>query len=343
MRLSNTSALSVALSFLIVIGVLYSFAPSCFSQEKEKVVPEKILFTAYEAFGTRFQSPMGVFYDSNHDEILVADTGNHRVVILDGTDGSEKTAFTHLVRNNKSDKATPGEPRSIAVNSLGDTFIADNLCNYVEVCDFRGTHLSDINLEEYIQLPVESSTSDLKPLALAVDSKDNLYVTTSSSIYVFNKELEFLKQIGHKGTGPDGFSAITGLWVDADRKIYVTDAQGLGLRVFSPEGNIMLAFGEHEAGFNNFSMPVGVISDRKGYIWVADSLRHIVSIFSAEGKFLDYIGAYGYDAGYFAYPSGIAYNNDRKIVVLERVNSRLQCFELPSFGVEVVKSNQKVK
>jgi hypothetical protein len=91
---------------------------------------------------------------------------------------------------------------------------------------------------------------------------------------------------------------------------------------------VLLAFGEHDAGLNNFSLPVGVITDRRGYIWVADTLRHIVPIFDPGGRFLDYIGTFGAGPGQFAFPSGIAANRDDRIVVLERVNARLQCFEL---------------
>ena len=321
-------------SSLLILTVLIAMAfphksevPYAAPAQKQ-VAPEHLLFVTNEAFGISFRNPLGVFYDNHHDEILVADTGNHRVVILDGAEGYAKSAFTHWVRRAGVDKAILGEPRSIAVNSSSEIFIVDNLCEYVEVCDFRGTPLTRISLEEYMQ-PVEvSSGFDLKPVAVTVDPKDNLYIATSSSIYVFNNDLQFQRQLGSKGYKSSEFIAIMSLWVDSAGKIFVTDGQGLGLRVLAPDGEVLLAFGGHDAGFDNFSLPYGVITDRRGYIWVSDSLRHITTIFDADGKFLDYIGSFGSKVGQFAYPSGVATDRDGKIAVLERVGARLQCFEL---------------
>ena len=152
--------------------------PTSETQQREKVVPERLLFTVYEAFGKRFQNPMGVFYDNYQDEIFVADTGNHRVVILDGKDGYPKSAFGHRVWRSGESKVSLGEPRSIAVNSLSEIFIVDNLAGYVNVCDFRGDHIMDIRIENYMLMPVDDpaqyANAGLKPVAVTVDSKDNV-------------------------------------------------------------------------------------------------------------------------------------------------------------------------
>jgi DNA-binding beta-propeller fold protein YncE len=311
---------------LAAVALTHGLVQPCWAQDK--VVPERLLFIANEAFGTPFRNPLGIFFDGLHDEILIADTGNHRVVILDGKDGFPKAAFQHLVRRKGAAQATPGEPRNLAVNSLGEIFVVDNLCDYVQVCDFRGAHLEEIRLQDYVQPVSQSTELDLKPVAVTVGPGDKLYIATSCWIFVFDKKLEFQKRLGQRGHGNSGFTAITDLWVDAEGNVFVTDARGLGLRVLSPQGDVLLAFGEHDAGFNNFSLPVGVITDRRGYIWVADVLRHIVPIFDPNGKFLDYIGAFGAGPGQFAFPSGIATDRDGRIVVLERVNARLQCFQL---------------
>ena len=319
----------MVLAFMTVVTMLASVSVT---SGAEKVVPERLLFIANEAYGTPFQSPMGVFYDSKHDEILVADTGNHRIVILDGKDGYPKAAFTRRVKRNAKGVTGPGEPRSIAVNSLGEIFIVDNLCDYVEVCDFRGERLMEIRLEDHIQpaeAPAQFTRLDLKPVAVAIGPSDNLYIATPCWILVFDREFELQKQFGGRDQGTADFSAITDLWVDGDGRMFVTDLRGLGVTVLSPEGEVLLAFGGHDVGFSNFSMPTGIITDRRGYIWVADQLRHIVSIFDADGKFLDYIGAFGAGPGQFAFPSALAASNDGKIVVLERVTARFQCFQLP--------------
>jgi len=326
-----------------ITGTVPGSEPLKDGEEKEKVAPERLLFISYGAFGKRFQNPMGVFYDSQNDEILVADAGNNRIVVLDGTDGYPKAAFTHWVWRSGESEASLGGPRSIAVNSLGDIFIADSLCNYVAVCDFRGSRLMEIRIEDYMLQRVEASAQSMaagmKPVAVAVDSEDNLYVATPRWIFIFDRELKFHKQFSRKGQEPVEFTGLLSFCVDTAGSVFVTSAQGMCIRVLSSDGEELLAFGGHGAGFSNFSLPIGIMTDRRGYIWVVDSLRHIVPIFDANGKFLDYIGAFGAGPGYFAFPNAIAASDDGKIVVLERVNARLQCFELaqPS-GEEVAAS-----
>lgn len=294
-----------------------------------KIVPERLLFLVRGAFGKPFCNPMGVFFDSHHDEILIADTGNHRIVILDGTDGHPKAQFVRRLQ--RGGEVIFGEPRSVAQNSLGEIFIVDNLCDYVEVWDFQGTPTRQIRLKEYLP-PTELAMriSALKPVAVTVDYKDNLYIATPRRIFVFDKDFRIKGRIGKEGNSPHDFMAITSLWVDTRGHIYVTDAQGYGVKVLSPDGQILLSFGAHESGLGNFSLPIGIVTDRRGYIWVADALRHIVSVFDGQGNFLDYIGAMGLQPGQFLYPSGISAHWGGKIVVLDRVGGRVQCFALPS-------------
>lgn len=300
-------------------------------KERELVVPKRLLYVLNEADGMRFKNPMGVFYDTHHDEVLVADTGNHRVVILDGSAGRTKCSFIHRVQRDDTGKDSLGEPRNLAQNSRGDIFIVDTLCDYVEVCDYQGTSHGKIWLKDYLtpeETPLGLQPRDVKPVAATVDFKDNLYLASACWIFVFDQDLNFQRRLGRKGMASQEFTAISSLWVDTAGKIFVSDSLGYGIRVLSPEGKVLMAFGEHEAGFNNFSMAVGVITDRRGYIWVADALRHIVSIFDANGNFLDYIGSWGDGPGQFAYPSSLGAHWGGRIVVADRVGSRIQCFEL---------------
>ncbi|MFC1719163.1 NHL repeat-containing protein, partial [Candidatus Poribacteria bacterium] len=197
------------------------------NKEKGKVAPERLLFISYGTLEKSFQGPMGVFFDSNQDEILVADTGNNRVVILDGTDGYPKSEFT-----------ISGEPRNLAVNSMGEILIVSNSANYVEVRDFRGSHLAKIQIENYMLLPVKDpaqyANARLKPVAVTVDSEDNIYVATTRWIFIFDRDFEFLRQVGSVEQGPATFDSIADIWVDADGKIFVVSMQGTAVNVLSP-------------------------------------------------------------------------------------------------------------
>jgi DNA-binding beta-propeller fold protein YncE len=301
------------------------------------VAPKSLIFVANEAFNKRLKQPNGVWCDSVQKEIMVADTGNGRVVIFDES-GKPKAAFDHLVKRDKKPNLVPGEPRRIAVNSRGDIYIVDSACDFVDVCDFRGRSLWQISLQGLpgpppadTPVPKDSMVrEDTKPCAVAVDYKDNIYVASASRIYLFNPQRQFVRSFGEKGSGPGKFLAITGLWVDTSGRIYVTDAQSLGVHILDAEGKPLAAFGEHDAGFTNFSLPISIVTDRRGYIWVADSLRHVVVAFRRDGKnvtYLDYLGGpMGNRPGAFAYPSGLGFSWSGRLVVADRVGGRVQCF-----------------
>ena len=291
------------------------------------VVPKRLVFSASQAFNLPFKQPAGVWYDTAHGEILLADAGNQRVVIFDES-GVAKSQFTRKVRL-KSGETRLGEPRRLAVNSAGEILIVDTHCDYVDVCDYRGRHLRRMEVRE----PSADGTGagePLRPTAVAVDYRDNVYIATATHVFLFNARGELQRAFGDKGTGAGEFLAITSLWVDTAGRIYVSDAQAMGVQIFSHEGEVLAVFGEHDAGPMNFSMPVGVVTDRRGRIWVADALRHIVSVFERDGKrvrFLDYIGAFGGGPGAFAYPSGLGSSLRGRLLVVDRVGARLQCFE----------------
>ncbi len=320
-----------------MVVLLFATLAAWSQTSRPSVVPRRLVFVASEAFNRPLKNPTGVWCDTEQKEILVADTGNHRVVIFD-ENGRAKGEFVHSVTRNGDAHRINGEPRRLAVNSKGEIFIVDSLCNYVDVCDYRGRSLRRI----FLPLPSEASSGvfpiaeggkneDVKPTALTVDYQDNLYIASATRIFIFNASGELQRVIGKRGNGAGEFLAITGLWVDTAGRIYVTDAQSLGVHVLSSDGEVIVAFGEHEAGLINFSLPIAIATDRRGYIWVADALRHIVSVFERDGKnikFLDYIGAFGVRPGQFAYPSGLGAAWHGRLVVVDRVGGRVQCFEM---------------
>lgn len=325
-------------------GLLAALAPAA-AQTPQNVAPRRLMFVVGGAFNRPFRNPAGVWYDVKQQEIFVADPGNHRIVILRDT-GAAKAEFVHYAASAVPSGGAPtssfpagGEPSRIAVDSRGTIYVVDNMCPYLDVCDYRGRSTRRIYLRDHTagagrraaDTSDPQSDAEFKPTAVHVDGADNVFVATSSRIYQFSSRGALIRVMGGSGSAKTSFQAITGLWVDGEGLIFVTDARGTAVRMLSPFGEVLLAFGEHDSGFSNFSLPVGIAVDRRGAIWVADSLRHIVSAFKREdGKsvFLDYIGAYGDRPGAFAYPSAVFASTNGRLIVVDRVGARLQCFEL---------------
>jgi sugar lactone lactonase YvrE len=320
----------------IVVLLLWAHAGS--SAGAQGVVPKRLLFVVGRAFGKDFSGPSGVWYDAKHGEIYVADTGNHRLVVLDDR-GMPKAELMRTVERAGSTKPIAGEPSRIAVNSGGDMFVVDVLADYVDMCDYRGRSLRQISLRDFAEAakrvgaPANEPVSplDLKATAVTVDSKDNIYIACRARIYVFSPTFKLLRAIGAKGSEPGQFTAITSLWVDAAGLIYVTDARALAVHVLAADGTVLVAFGQHDSGVTNFGLPIGITTDLRGNIWVADTLRHIVSVFRRTGnkvEYLDYIGTLGTRGGEFAYPSGLTASSTGRMLVVDRVGCRVQCFEM---------------
>lgn len=319
-------SLKLASGLVAVVG-LWLVATQAMAQSPapESAAPRKLLFVTGTAFNRPFKEPSGVWYDTPHGEIYVADGGNHRVVVLDDR-GLPKAEFKRTVLKSGTTTEVPGEPSRIAVNSRGDIYIVDLLAQYVEVCDYRGRMLRRIELHDD-SLP---GGPVVKATAVAIDHRDNVYIASLTRVYVFDAQDRLLRTIGTKGTDPGQFTAITALWVDRNGRIYVTDFRGLAVHVLAADGTVITAFGQHDSGVTNFGLPVGICTDVRNNIWVVDTLRHIVSVFRTKGnsiEYLDHIGAYGATPGLFAFPMAVTGSDNGRLVVTDRVGGRVQCFE----------------
>ena len=192
-----------------------------------------------------FSSPQGIFFDRWKKEVYVCDSGNHQVVIFDST-GFPLYRFAHRIKRDGEKERILGEPRNLAVSKAGEIFLVDNLVGFIDILDQRGNSIDRLALQD---IP-EFENTKMRPEFLATDNQDNLYVATSgerAKILVFDKDLKLIRHFGVKGEEKGELKTVTGLWVDHDGKIYVTDADAaFCVQVFSPEGEFLLGFGGHD-------------------------------------------------------------------------------------------------
>lgn len=287
--------------------------------------------------GQALKQPSGIWYDSRREEIYVADRGNHKLAVF-GKDGYLLRSFTHWVTSKDPQGrvvAREGEPKGLAVNSRGDIYVIDDLDDAVDVLDYRGRSLRRLRAADLVDTGDETLTArdTVTPAAVAVDEEDRVYIATTGArcqIVVLTADGKVLRRLGHRGRERGGFQAITGLTVDRQGRLLVTDAQALPVQVLSPEGEPVLAFGEHAVGPQNFSLPSGAVRDRAGGIWVADAIRQVVTHFDARGKYLGLIGGLGTGPGDMYAPVALAGDGDRLLIVLEKNGARFQVFRVAS-------------
>lgn len=272
--------------------------------------------------GTPFVSPRGITIDAARGEVILANTGLHRIEFLD-LSGRPIGHFVHRIEQ-ADGTLQEGQPTAVAVDRAGHLLVVDNMATYVDVVDFRGRSL------RRLEFPAPDNAPDLRnaPGSVAVMADGTICVGTRGKegrIYRFGSDYERLGVWGRAGSGSGQLSGITSLAPSVDGNLVVA-CQGtdLALQVFDPSGRFLFGFGRHEIGPGNFSFASGVVVTPDGRIWVTDELRQVVQVFDPQGGFVGAVGSGGPEPGQFLYPSALANGGDTLLAVAERIGNRLQ-------------------
>jgi hypothetical protein len=87
--------------------------------------------------------------------------------------------------------------------------------------------------------------------------------------------------------GPEAFGVVSGLEVDGEGRIYVSDAFNHEIRVFDADGAFSHAFGKRGEGPGELDTPYGILLDDRGRLWVRELINQRFSLFERDGAFLD--------------------------------------------------------
>ena len=293
-----------------VAVVLLAASPAARPASRAPMLRPVALFSQHLYQGDLL-APRGIAFDRAHDEVWVADTGNHVLGVFtpDGVPVFTAPPSRHL-----------REPSRMAVDPQGRLLVLDNDRSRIKVLSYRGEYLGDL------ELPGLRGTPRFG--ALAFDAEGNLYVgeNESGQVMVFSPDLRPRLRFGERGEEDGQFQSIAGIAVDA-AAIYVVDHQVRPVQVFDHRGNLLRAWGRHDMGVANFSLPEAVALDSKGHVVVVDALRHEIKFFDAEGEFLGRFGGLGTRPGNIAFPADVAIDAHDRVYVVERGNSRVQVFE----------------
>lgn len=296
-------------------------------------IPSRITFDAIafdDGMGIALRSPRAIFFDKRSGELTVADAGNNRIIIYD-RNLKPLFSFDHFVRDRYTGMIVKGEPKAVAVNSLGEIIVIDNLVEYLEVLDFRGTPLERFTVGQILG----DSAIKARPECLAIDAADNLYLGVTgkmTAVLMLDKNLKLVRVIGKKGPLPSELNTILAV-TESEGLLYLTDLYSVpAIKLFDTTGNYISGFAGHDIEEPDLSLPSGIAVSEDSIdgtlIWVTDALRQVIKVYNSDGDMLVQVGGFGYKLGEYQYPAGIAFTGDGHFFVSEKVGNRIQRFLL---------------
>ena len=229
--------------------------------------------------------------DSGGDFLIrkVDSTGTITKVAGPGTPGSSGSSFAFS-------QAQIARPTGVAVDSLGNLYIADTWDNRIRKIDPTGTITTVAGARGGFGgdggPAVQAQLT--RPTGVAVDGAGNLYITDT-----WNNRIRKVDSTGTittvAGTGPRGFGGDgglavqaqldrpTGVAVDSSGNLYVADSGNYRIRKIDSTGMITTVAGTGEYGFGGdggpavqaqLPVPAGVTVDSSGNLYIADRNNH---------------------------------------------------------------------
>lgn len=275
-----------------------------------------------------FLRPLAIHVDREFGEVLVADTGHGRIVILDevGTYKFEFSGNEHLA-----------SPSGLIVDSQGRIYVLGSTPSgrVVRVFDFDGVFLETLDTSTP-DGPCQSVNS------IALDEADNLYVLDERNLRVctWDRDGRFRHSfdlIPEMDADERQQQVLGSLEVISDR-VYVALSSLGTVAVYDGSGNHVrhIGYRGNSAGELNFPVDVAVQDD---IVMVLDKHRFTVVCFDQEGRFLGEFGGKGRSPGWFYHPTMLEADGRGQVYVGQIFQNKIQVCRIPEFIVNRVNAS----
>ena len=190
----------------------------------QKFDPEGNLIAAVGEYGSgelEFIRPAGICFNKSNEQLYVCDQNNYRIQVI--------TTDLTFVRHFGSKGDGTGQfncPLNLAFDSRDNLYVTDCGNNRVQVFTAEGQFVRAFTDKAY-RVNLEN------PYAIAIDSGDTVYVSESyrNCVNVFTTQGKFITSFGTKGTKDGQYYGISGLCVDQNDYIIVSDSTNNRLQI----------------------------------------------------------------------------------------------------------------
>ena len=257
----------------------------------------------------QFSSPYAVATNSR-GEIIVADTVNQRIQVLDEA-GTFLFAF-----------GTPGQgegefkdPYCVSVDPKSNNILVSEYGNHrVQVFDEKGKFLFTFG-------SVGAGNGQFYgPLGAVCDRRGN-YIVADYHVHrvqMFTPEGRFLRKIGVPGNGNGQICNPRGIGLFSSGEIVIADNGNKRISVFDSQGIFLRTFGDASQLMN----PWQIFVDANDNVLVADFCNDSrVQVYNRDGNLIKTIALEE-----SSFPSGVSLDRNGRVVVSEGIGQRITIF-----------------
>lgn len=277
--------------------------------------------------------------------VVIADTGNHRVVVLDAN-GELVRAIGSLCKLGEGeaggcvdpDGSGPlelgdgqfQEPWGVAVAADGTIFVADTWNGRIQVFDAEGRFIRKWGHFNTTNGTLGDPLALFGPRGIAIDSTGNLLVadTGNKRIIQFSPTGDLINQIGGGGARLGNFEEPTAVAVDPrDGSVYVADAWNRRIQKFDANLQVMAEWPVLSWGSQHLFHKPYIAVAGNGDVYISDPENFRVIVYNSAGGVKAAFGSYGAEMNRFGLPLGLAWNaQTNMLLVADADNHRIMNF-----------------
>ncbi|HEY1118955.1 MAG TPA: SMP-30/gluconolactonase/LRE family protein, partial [Acidimicrobiales bacterium] len=299
-------------------------------------------------------TPIGLTWDEQFDQLLVASTGQSLIKAYDATG-------TRLWNSPTGDALGAHAMRDVSRGPDGRLWVSAYKENQVKVYDANGTNGAISNTTPVWVLgtggPLTGDwVNQLNSPYNVVFSADGhtVYVSDTGTGRVARWDIsgaqpQWLSPWGGRcavhpqpcadpGTGQDlgKFNHLRRVAIDGAGNVYAADFWGGGFWVFSGTGTVLRAIEGASAPLPGVAEPYAVDVGPNNQVYVMDRLNHRIERFQANGTYVaPAVGARGTQLGTFSWPEGLTVAPDGGVWAVDTRGDRIERFsgDLSTTGI----------
>jgi uncharacterized protein (TIGR03663 family) len=290
-----------------------------YASVQRSLLPEKLISNA------GLNMPRGIALAPN-GSIYVADTGNSRILRLDGS-GNVLASWGSRSPDGEVPPArgTFNEPWGVATDTRGSVYVADTWNHRIQKFDadgnFKqawGTFGQTLDSPDYLWGP--------RGIATAPDGRVYVTDTGNKRVMVFDADGKFLQTFGNQGDSR--LDEPVGIAVGGDGSVYVADTWNMQVVVFSADGNLITKWPVQGWTSDSLDNKPYIAVDAQDRVYITAPEGYRVLVFSSSGTPLAAFGQYGPEDDAFGLPVGIATDPEGTVWIVDTGNNRLVRFDI---------------